>query len=489
MKLTSGCLPLAQADPVLDVEGWLRRDPDMAQPTAVILVVGLNQSLIGDQAPKLRAFAAQGTVRRIAPVLPAVTCSVQASMLTGQMPARHGIVGNGWYDRNLAEVHFWKQSNRLVEAEKVWETARQRDSSVTCANLFWWFNMYSTVDQSVTPRPIYKADGRKKPDIYTQPPELREQLQAALGTFPLFHFWGPGASIASSRWIAEAAIYVHGRFRPTLSLVYLPHLDYALQKYGPGDARVNDQVRQIDQVAGRLIDYFHQQQVRPIIVSEYGIEPVGQAVALNRIFREASLLQVRREEGLELLDPGASDAFALADHQVAHVYVRDRGQIDRISRICVATGGVEQVLDRAAQKAVGLDHRRGGDLVAVAAPGFWFSYAYWLDDACAPDFARTVDIHRKPGYDPLELFLRPGCCIKAQLAWKLLQRRLGVRTLLDVIPLDTNLVRGSHGRIGQDPAFQPVLITQGAEERQEPVPCTAVREVILEHLFGRAAPG
>ena len=304
-------------------------------------------------------------------------------------------------------MRFWKQSNHLVHGEKVWETARKRDPSVTCANLFWWFNMYSSADYSVTPKPMYKADGRKIPDCYTDPPELRGSLQEQLGRFPLFNFWGPGSSIASSRWIADAARLVHERHRPTLTLVYLPHLDYALQKLGPNHADIPKALREIDDVGGGLIDYFEGNGVRVVVASEYGIAAVDDAVHINRLLRVAGGIRVRVEEGLELLDPGASPAFAVADHQVAHVYVRDPSEIARYADFCRGVAGVEQVLDCGEQAEVGLDHPRSGDLVLVAEPGRWFSYNYWLDDAKAPDFARTVDIHRKPGYDPVELFLDP----------------------------------------------------------------------------------
>ena len=455
----------------------------MAHPTAVLLVVGLTESLLGEHCPRLAAFARRGAVRRLQPALPAVTCSVQSSMLTGLPPRDHGIVGNGWYDRESAEVRFWKQSNHLVHGEKVWETARKHDPSVTCANLFWWFNMYSSADYSVTPRPIYKADGRKIPDCYAEPPELRDELQEQLGSFPLFNFWGPGSSIASSRWIADAARFVHERHRPTLSLVYVPHLDYALQKLGPNHAGIPKALAEIDDVAGGLIDYFEGNGVRVVVCSEYGIEAVDHAVHINRLLREDGAIRVREEEGLELLDPGASPAFAVADHQIAHVYVKDPSKLARYADLCRGVPGVEQVLGRSAQAEVGLDHPRAGDLVLVAEPRRWFSYDYWLDDARAPDFARTVDIHRKPGYDPVELFLDPAIRFpKLTVGWKLVKRRLGFRTLLDVIPLDPSLVRGSHGRTEQ--SAQPVLITQGdTGDRAGELPVTAVRDIILDQLF------
>ncbi|MFG0329025.1 MAG: alkaline phosphatase family protein [Phycisphaerales bacterium] len=457
----------------------------MPHPTAVILVVGLTEELLGDHAPNLSQFATDGLTRRLTPVYPAVTCSVQSSMLTGAEPREHGIVGNGWFDRRLQEPMFWKQSNRLVEAEKVWETARRRDSSVTTLNMFWWYNMYSSVETSVTPRPMYKADGRKVPDCYSEPPEIRDELQAELGQFPLFRFWGPAASIESSRWIADATRILSRRVDPTLTLVYLPHLDYALQKFGPTHASVRDEVAAIDTIVGELIEDFESRGVRVIILSEYGIEPVDRPIHLNRRLRDDGAIRVRVEDGLELLDPGASRAFAIADHQIAHVYVRDPADIDRFQRLVDSTPGVERAFAGDERREIGLDHSRSGDIVALAESGSWFSYYYWLDDDRAPDFARTVDIHRKPGYDPVELFLDPAIRFpKLAIGTRLLRKALGMRTLMDVIPLDATLVRGSHGRVDMPPSRRPLIITRRGDMLDaDEIPCVAVRDVILAHLF------
>ncbi|MBL7187503.1 MAG: alkaline phosphatase family protein [Phycisphaerae bacterium] len=457
----------------------------MSNPTAVILVVGLNESLIGAWSPNLRRFCAEGRTRKLLPVLPAVTCSVQSSMLTGRSISEHGIVANGWFDRQANEVRFWKQSNQLVGGEKVWETARKRDPEFTCLNMFWWYNMYSSADYSVTPRPIYKADGRKIPDCYSHPCELRDELQSELGQFPLFNFWGPGSSIKSSRWIADATVIAHKKLDPALTLVYLPHLDYALQKLGPDHQDIKKHVSQIDEVVGDLLSYFDSRSAEPIIVSEYGIEPVSQCVPINRILREQDCIAIRQEMGTELLDAGASEAFAVADHQIAHVYIKNGQNIDRILEVCKKVPGIEQVLDKDAQSKLRIDHQRSGDIVLVAAQGHWFSYHYWLDDSKAPDFARTVDIYRKPGYDPCELFIDPAIGNpKLTIALKLLKKKLGFRTLMDVIPLDTSLVKGSHGRLETPEDIQPILITRkNLNDIPEKVLCEKVRDVILEHLF------
>ena len=453
--------------------------------TVVLNVVGLSPNLLGPSTPRLNAFAAGGEQVPIASMLPAVTCSVQATYLTGAWPAEHGIVGNGWYFRDEAEVKFWRQSNRLVQRPKVWEAARQKDPDVTCANLFWWYNMYSSADVAVTPRPMYPADGRKLPDVYTQPPELRHMLQEQLGTFPLFEFWGPNTTIRSSRWIAEAAMRVEQQHAPTLTLVYLPHLDYGLQKYGPDDPRIADDLREIDDVCGDLIDFYETRDARVVVLSEYGIVPVTRPVHLNRLFREQGWIALREELGRELLDAGACEAFAVADHQVAHVYVKGAGLLPEVKALLERSSGVAEVLDEEGKRAHHLDHARAGDLVVLAEPDAWFTYYYWTDDARAPDFARTVDIHRKPGYDPVELFADPEIrFLKGKVGWKLARKKLGFRYLMDVIPLDATLVKGSHG-VHTDLEHGPLLMTRQADLlKGDALAPTDVHDLLLAHLQG-----
>lgn len=461
--------------------------------TVVVDVVGLTPGLIGPSTPQLAAWARQAKRAAIQPAIPAVTCTAQATYLTGVYPGEHGIVGNGWYFRDECEVKFWRQSNRLVQAPKLWERARAIEPNFTCANLFWWFNMYSSVDVAVTPRPMYPVDGRKIPDIYTQPAALRTELQREMGTFPLFDFWGPRASIRSSRWIAAAAQRVEQQHDPTLTLVYLPHLDYNLQRLGPSDPAIQQDLREIDAVCGGLIRFYEARGAQVIVLSEYGITDVSKPIHLNRILRERGMIAVREELGRELLDAGASAAFAVADHQVAHVYVNDPDRVSEVRAILEETVGIEQVLDAGGKERYHLDHPRSGELVAIAQPDAWFTYYYWLDDRRAPDFARTVDIHRKPGYDPAELFIDPTLTwpqVKIGLA--LLKKRLGFCSLLEVIPLDASLVKGSHGCPPDSPDAAPIVMTrQGSLLEQESIPPTAVSDLILQHLFEGAlsSPG
>jgi predicted AlkP superfamily pyrophosphatase or phosphodiesterase len=454
-------------------------------PTAVIDVVGLTASLLGKDTPHLNELRASGAMTFINTVTPAVTCSVQATFVTGLPPSRHGIVGNGWYFCELAQIWFWRQANQLISGERVWDAGRRRNPEFTCAKMFWWYNMYSSADYSVTPRPLYPADGRKIPDIYSFPEDLGNRLKSSIGEFPFFNFWGPQANIKSSRWIADASICVDKWFSPTLLLIYLPHLDYNLQRLGPKHPNIGEDLRQIDEVCGKLIEHFRKNGRRIIVLSEYGITQVTGPIHINRVLRKAGMLRVRPELGLEVLDAGASDAFAVADHQLAHVYVRNTSKLREIVQLLEQIDGVEVVLDDKGKKHIGLDHPRSGDLVAISKPDRWFTYYYWLDDALAPDFARTVDIHRKPGYDPAELFVDPKIAIPPIKIGKiLLKKKLGFRYLMDVIPLDATLVKGSHGRITDRREDGPLVIASDKTLlRNDPVSAEDVKDLILTSIF------
>jgi predicted AlkP superfamily pyrophosphatase or phosphodiesterase len=449
--------------------------------TAVLCAVALTPELVGEATPRLAEFAAAGAMVPLGGVTPAVTATVQSTYLTGLPPSGHGAVGNGWLFRDTMEARLWQQSNRLVQAPKVWEAA----PGITTANLSWWFAMYSSADVTVTPRPMYPADGRKIPDCYTKPGDLRDSLQAELGQFPLFKFWGPAASIESTTWIAEAAKRVEQRFAPDLSLVYLPHLDYALQKRGPAVAGIRKELGELDSLLGDLIGFYEARGTRVIVLSEYGIVPVSRPVHPNRVLRSAGLISYRMELGREVLDIGGSPAFAMADHQIAHVYVQDSARIPEIKALFEATPGVGEVLDETGKREYGLDHDRSGELVLIAEPDSWFTYYYWEDDAKAPDYARTVDIHRKPGYDPAELFLDPALTLpRMTIAATLAKKALGFRYLMKVIPLDASLVRGSHGRVTDRLDDGPICITSERNLlRDDVVESTVVRDLILQHLF------
>lgn len=461
------------------------------QKTLVILAVGLSPALVGDHTPNIKRLVARGGLRPLKTVTPAVTCTAQSTLVTGLLPSGHGAVANGWYFRDLSEVWFWRQSNHLIAGEKIWEAGRRRDAGFTTAKMFWWYNMYSSAEWSATPRPMYPADGRKIPDHYAFPSELHDELDQRLGQFPLFKFWGPATDISSSEWIARATQHVIDTRNPTLALTYLPHLDYNLQRLGPDLAhpRIIKDLEEIDAVCGELIDAADREGRHVIIVSEYGITPVSDAIHINRALRRAGLVSVRVEEhGREQLDAGASHAFAVADHQIAHIYVRPGTvPVAEVKALLEGLDGVETVLDDTTKPAWGLDHPRSGELVAISRADRWFSYYYWLDDEKAPDYARTVDIHRKPGYDPVELFIDPEIrWPMLAIGWRLGKRKAGMRALLDVISLkDTKLVKGSHGRLTDDPDHGPLVISSRPDLLPEgEVLATNFKDLTLAHVFG-----
>lgn len=448
--------------------------------TVVINVVGLTERLIGEHTPFLARFFEENGSNHIEPVLPAVTCSAQSTYLTGVPPSQHGIVGNGWYFEEECEVKFWRQSNKLVEAPKIWDKLRAEDPRFSCANLFWWYNMYSSADYSVTPRPNYLADGQKLPDCYSHPAPLRDILQERLGTFPLFHFWGPRTSIKSSQWIADATVITDELYHPTLSLVYLPHLDYNLQRHGLDFSKIKKDLKEIDGVVEKLVGHFERQNANIVLLSEYGITNVKNPIHLNRILRSQGHLAIREERGLELLDAGASGAFAVADHQIAHVYLNDPGKRDEVRDLLKNTEGVEKILEGSEQAEFGLNHSRSGDFVVIANKDSWFTYYFWEDDNHAPDYARMVDIHKKPGYDPVEMFTNPkDKLIAPKILWKLLKKKLGFRTVMNVIPLNAELVKGSHGRVPEDKQDWPILShTSGVKNQGKEVKATEVFHIL-----------
>ncbi|HKP96575.1 MAG TPA: alkaline phosphatase family protein [Fibrobacteria bacterium] len=453
--------------------------------TAVLNVVGLTRSLIGPGTPRIRKFMQEGWSARLEEVFPAVTCSSQAAMLTGTAPESNGIVANGWYFRDQAEVAFWKQNNGLIQGEKIYEKLKRERPGFTCAKLFWWYNMYSGADWSVTPRPHYPADGRKVFDVYTEPAEIHDYLLKDLGPFPFFEFWGPGSGIGSSQWIAACAKWIFDKKRPTLSLVYLPHLDYGLQRFGPGAPEIRKELEAIDTVVGDLIEYYRERKVRVMIVSEYGISKVARHTHPNRILRKAGLLEVRPSVTWELLDAGASAAFAVSDHQICHIYVKDKSRIGEVAALFEKEPGQKAVLTGEAIAEAGLKHDRSGDVILMAEPDNWYTYYYWFDDRKAPDFARCVDIHRKPGFDPVELFLDPAIRnVKLKMGLALLKKTLGFRYYMDVIPLTPELVRGSHGTPAANPDEAPLVISDlmALDTRKESLPMTAVRDLIEAHV-------
>lgn len=449
------------------------------QPLILLNAVGLTSRLL-PEAPRLRTLAQQGWVRPLREVLPAVTCTAQATMLTGQTPQQHGIVANGWLFRDTGEVRFWQQSNRLLQASPVYHTLRQGRPSFRCAKLFWWFNQGADVEISITPKPYYAADGNKAFGIWGTPTGITEKLERELGPFPFSTFWGPLAGKGCTEWIARCAAAILREHRPDLTLVYLPHLDYDPQRFGPQGCAMSRLVRELDDACAIVLEMAQKIGARVWVVSEYGHVQVQRPIFPNRELRKSDWLTVRPGPFGEILETFLSRAFAVCDHQLAHVYVRHPEEVPAVRARLEQLPGVARVLAGEERRELGLAHERAGELILLSQPDAWFAYPFWLDDRHAPDYARTVDIHRKPGFDPCELFLDPKLFWpKGRVLRRLLQKKLGFRTLFDVIPLDASLVHGSHGLSAPQQQDRPILISDGPAPSADELPMTAVHDLLL----------
>ncbi|NQT40853.1 MAG: alkaline phosphatase family protein, partial [Planctomycetes bacterium] len=379
----------------------------------------------------------------LVPSFPCVTCPVQAAMTTGRPAREHGVIANGFYWRDRQRIEMWTSPNDCIERPQLWDLLKSHDPALTSAV---WFPLHAKqcgADYVCLPAPVHNPDGSESLWCYTQPVELYGDLRDELGHFPLQHFWGPMANIKSTDWIVDSAVVAARRWRPNLSYVYLPHLDYAAQRTGPESPAAVAAVGELDAALGRLIDgcrVAYDDEPLWLVAGEYAIAPVDHVVYPNRILRDAGLLAVRAEDDGEHLDLDSSRAWALTDHQLSHVFVTDADSatVARVAELFTGQPGIAEVVvgDRLAK--YGLDHGRSGEVVLISTPDSWQAYYYWLDDAKAPGFARTVDIHRKPGYDPVELHFDPAT---------------------KSIPLDTTLVRGSHGAPAVDRSQRTVLLT------------------------------
>ncbi len=460
----------------------------MGAPVVVINTVGLTSQRLS-HCPRLAALAAKNWSRPLGEIHPAVTCSAQATMLTGKLPQEHGVVGNGWLFRDTMDVRFWQQSNCLIQAEPLYVTARRRAAQggkpFRCAKLFWWFNQGAAVDVSVTPKPHYAADGNKAFDILAYPEELGTALIAKLGAFPFPAFWGPMAGPSSSMWIGRCAAEVLRQppVPPELTLVYLPHLDYETQRVGPSQCDWAKLGQELDAACAPILDAANALGAQVWIVNECAHVDVSRPILINRALALQGLLAARKGPFGRQLDPFASRAFAVCDHQLAHVYVRDPKDRPAVREILTGIDGVASLHEGPEREAIGLDHVRAGDLVALSKTDAWFAYPFWLDEREAPDYARTVDIHRKPGYDPCELFFDPQLTFpKLRVLRRLLQKKMGLRTLFDVVPLDASLVKGSHGLPASLAEDKPVLIGAGPAPAAGLTAQTAVRDLLLAAL-------
>lgn len=418
--------------------------------------------------PNLAKLTAGGDCAPLVPSFPAVTWTVEANMLTGQLPRHHGVIGNGFYWRDKNEVEMWTAWNDKIQQPQIWDILHKHDPQLTSAV---WFPMLSKgcgADYICMPKPVHNPDGSESLWCYTKPVEYYGTLRDTFGHFPLKHFWGPLAGIPSSAWIADTAALAMKQFRPRFFYIYLPHLDYAAQKLGPDSPAALKALTELDGVIGKLASdvtaALPGENVLWLVASEYAITPVDHVTYPNRVLREAGLVEFKIEDGLEQLDFAASKAWALVDHQFSHVFVKDADQktIDRIVDVFATLEGIAEVLTGNERAKYLMDHERSGEVILISEPNSWQAYYWWLDDAKAPKYARTVDIHNKPGYDPVELHF--------DMATK-------------SIPLNATLIKGSHGAPAVNENQRGVLLSsQKGVFVEVPTPDTDVCEIVCRQF-------
>jgi predicted AlkP superfamily pyrophosphatase or phosphodiesterase len=448
------------------IREYQRREKKEMKYSILLDVVGLEQKHIDSGlVPNIARLAERGEAAKLEPSFPAVTCTVQASILSGKYPREHGIISNGFYDRATYTVSFWEQFSSLVQAPRAWDLVKQNDSKKT-AVLFWQNTMYANSDIVVTPRPIH-LDDKMVMWCYSKPVGYYEKLKEKFGDFNLSSYWGPLASSKSSEWIANAAEHTLESERPNFLFVYVPHVDYSAQRFGKESAQVRDDLKKADEIVGRIVqkttDLEMEQETQFIIVSEYSFNDVKGAVPINLVLRDAGLLSVRTIQDKEYLDFEHSKAFAMVDHQVAHIYIKT-GFEGEVRKLLDATPGIDRILDDKDKKGLAIDHERSGELIAISERDMWLSYYWWHDENRAPDFARKVDIHRKPGYDPVELFFDQK-----------------TRS----IPLDVSLVKGSHGRppdleTGEGLAFYASSKRHELAKKSTPTKCVDIMKCLFD---------
>ncbi len=400
----------------------------MKKKIVVVLdIAGLSPALLEKRKnlPNINRLREEGTYRKMTPTFPAVTCSVQASLLSGKPPADHGIVGNGYFNRVTMKPEFWRQENALIRGPRISDIMRERDANAKVGVLFWQNSKYIDADIVISPSPLHTDSGMIE-WCYSKPTGMYEGLAEELGEFHLKDYWGPLAGAGSSDWITNASLLVLKRQLPDMLLVYIPHLDYVCQRVDPNSNDLESELSFIDGIVGKFVNFreeYGRDSMVLFVVSEYGLVPVNRTIYPNILLRKHGLLRVREIAGCEYIDFEQSDAFAVVDHQVAHIYCK-KNMIERTRDILNSVENISSVLDREKQRELEIHHNRSGELIALADRDSWFAYYYWLDEKRAPFYADTVDIHNKPGYDPCELFID-----------------------LDTkrIPIKPELIKGSHG--------------------------------------------
>ena len=407
----------------------------------LLSIPGLTRQHIDEIKPNNISRILEKNLTSLIPTFPAVTCSVQSSILTGTYPSEHGIISNGYFDRTYKQVHFWDQPCELVKKPQVWDLIKEKNPKIKTAVLFWQNTLFANSDIVITPKPLH-FENNFEMWCYSKPQNFYEEITKELGEFDLKWYWGPFVSIESSRWIINASKITIKKHNPDLLLTYIPHLDYSGQKFGPNSSEFKKSVLEVDKLIGNLEDFLKTEKLdyEIIIISEYGFNQVNNSISPNRILNENKLLLTRNINGKEYIDFELSKAFAMCDHQISHIYIKP-GFEDAVTSIFKKVS-IGRILDKKTQSNLHIDNIRSGEIIITAEKNSWFNYYWWTDEKYAPDFTFSVDIHRKPGFDPLELFL-------------------DMKT--KKISQDTSLIHGSHGVIDNELSRLPIFGTTLSE--------------------------
>ncbi|HXS60297.1 MAG TPA: alkaline phosphatase family protein [Candidatus Sulfopaludibacter sp.] len=403
---------------------------DKSKYIVVLDIVGLDISHVSSGLlPTISDLAGIGECGYLTPVFPSVTSTVQSSVLSEKYPNQHGIISNGLYDRENYQVSFWEQSSKLVKSERIWDILKKKNNDLKTSILFWQNTMFANSEFVITPRPIHLENGQMDMWCYSRPPGYYEEVSNIIGEFDLYSYWGPFASFKSTEWISKSVEYTLEKYKPNLLFAYFPQLDYSSQKFGKNSTEVKVDLEKIDEVVSSIIKKTKKlgifEETEFIVFSEYGFNDVNDGISINKLLREKGYLAIRTIKNNEYIDFEYSKAFAMVDHQIANIYIKNPEDKNFVKEILEEVKGIEKICDDKEKRELKIDHSRSGDLIAISNKDKWFSYYWWFEDNKAPTFTKTVDIHRKPGYDPLELF---------------------VDFKTKSIPFETTLVKGSHGR-------------------------------------------
>lgn len=424
----------------------------------VLDIVGLSKKQFEKIKPKnISSILQNGSYSSFEPSFPAVTCSVQASIFSGTYPSEHGIIANGYYDEVFKKISFWEQPADLVKSSRIWDILKKKYPNFTTSLLFLQNSLYANSDVIISPKPIH-LDQKMIMWCYSKPENFYEKIAESIGKFDLKSYWGPFSSLQSSDWIIKSAKATIQDHSPDLVLIYLPHLDYASQKFGPDSTEFKKSVNELDGIIGDFFQFLNQEfpnTYEIMILSEYNFNSVNNSISPNLLLRQNGLLSTRRIEDKDYIDYEFSKAFAMVDHQIAHIYIKP-GYEDEVSKI-FKNNNIGTILNKNSQKTLNINHPKSGSLILCSNDDSWFNYYWWDDKKYAPDFTFNVDIHRKPGYDPLELFVD----LKSK-----------------TISHDTSLIKGSHGLISNDSMNLPLIGTSFEAKMNEKIPVIEIKNKI-----------